>query len=149
MGPEVAAAAAIGGLALQAGGQIYKGYGEKDSQNFLAERDKRAAEIGRIKANQTDIALRDELRTTLGNIDAVRAASGIDPLSPTTAVLKGEEMRVSDRDRMTRVANIRAQADEDDLTADYRRKVGRDALIGGFLGAGASTLKGLSTVKYG
>lgn len=149
MGPELIAVAAISGMALDAGSKIYKAHGEQAGQEFMAERDKRAAEIGRLRADQTDVHDREQLNTTLANLDAVRAAANIDPSSPTTAALKAEETRVSDRERMTKVANLRAQAEEDDLTARYRHKVGKQALIGGYLGAASSIGKGLGSAKFG
>lgn len=147
MGPELVAAAALGGLALDAGSSIVKGHGEKASQDFLSQRDKRAAELGRIKADQTDAARREELNTTLANIDVIRSAAGTDPLSPTALAVKGNETRIADRQRMTEVGNIRAQAAEDEATSAYRRQVGRYALLGGYLGAAGKLGRGLGSMK--
>ena len=149
MGPELVAAATIGSLAFDAGGSILKGQGEKEGQNFMAAQAERAAQLGRIKADQTDASLREELNTTLGMIDVTRAAAGTDPLSPTALAIKENEARISDRNRRTAVGNIQAQADERELEARYRRRAGETALLGGFLGAGAKVGKGLSTFKYG
>lgn len=143
MGPEVAAAAAIGGLALDAGSSIIKGQGEAAGQEFMAARDRRAAEIGRIKADQTDAQLREELNTTLGMIDVTRAAANADPLSPTALAVKGEERRISDRSRQIKVQSIRAQAAEDEISANYRDYAAKNALLGGYVGAGAKIFKGL------
>lgn len=144
MGPELVAAAAIGGLALDAGSSIIKGHGDAAAQEFQAGRDRRAAEIGRIKADQTDTQLREELSTTLGMIDVTRAAANADPLSPTGLAIKAEERRVSDRDRRIRVGNIRAQAAEDDASARYRDSAAKTALLGGYVSAGAKVFKGIS-----
>lgn len=147
MGPELVAAAAIGGLGLDAGSKIYKGYGDQASQEFMARRDERAAELGRLRASQTDAQLREELNTTLANIDAVRAAGNIDPTSPTTAALKDRESFVSDRARNIKVASLRAQADEDEATSRYRREVGRSAVVGGWLGGLGSGLRGIGMMR--
>jgi len=147
MGPEVVAAAAIGGMALDAGGSIIKGYGEKAGQDHMAAQADRAAALGRIKADQTDAALRDELSTTLGNIDVIRAAGNTDPLSPTGMAIKAKEQQVSDRNRITAVGNIRAQADEQQSEAAYRRTAGKYALLGGYIGAGSKVLKGVGGMK--
>lgn len=153
MGPEVqqgvGAAASIAGLGLDAYSKYSRGEGEQASQEFLAARDERSAEIGRIKANQTDTQLRDELRTTLSGIDATRAAAGIDMTSPTTFALKAEEERISDRARTIKTGSILAQAEEDEMTAAYRRRVGRSALAGGALSAGASLLSGFGKMRFG
>lgn len=143
MGPEVAVAASVGSLALDAGSSILGGQGKKAEQDYLAARDQRAAELGRLRAAQTDVALREELNTTLGMIDVQRAAANIDPTSPTTAVLKEAETSQSDRQRTTKIAGINAQVDEDLASARYRKSAGDTALLGGYLGAGGKVLKGI------
>jgi hypothetical protein len=145
--PALAAAGSIGALALDAGGSAVKGFGEKEGQDFMAAQAERAAALGRIKGDQTDAHLRDELQTTLGNIDVVRAAAGADPFSPTALAIKANETEISDRNRITAVGNIRAQADEREAEARFRRSSGKIALLGGFIGAGAKVGKGLK--EYG
>lgn len=149
MGPEIAAgavaAASIGGLALDAGSSAIKGYGEKQGQDFMADQADRAAQLGRIKADQTDVSLREELHTTLSNIDVIRAAGGTDPLSPTGLAIKENETRISDRTRRTAVGNIQAQADERVKEASYRRRSGEMALIGGIVGGAAKVGKGFGS----
>jgi hypothetical protein len=135
-----ASGSSIGNAVFGGTADIIKGYGEQGSQEFLAARDERAAELGRLRASQTDTQLREELNTTLANIDAIRAAANIDPLSPTTGVIKAEEARVSDRARRIKVAGIEAQAREDELSAGYRRELGEQAQVLGFLGAAAKGL---------
>lgn len=147
MGPEVVAGAAIGGLALDAAGSIFKGQGEKASQEYLAARDRRAAELGRIKADQTDAGMREELNTTLANIDVIRAAAGTDPLSPTGLAIRENERRIGDRDRRIRVSNINEQAADDDASAEYRRYVGKTALTGSYISAGSKLLSGIGRMK--
>lgn len=147
MGPEVVAAAAIGGMALDAGSSVVKGFGEKAGQDFMADQADRAAALGRIKADQTDAHLRDELSTTLGNIDVIRAAANADPLSPTALAIKAKETEVSDKNRLTAVSNITSQADEKIAEASYRRRAGEMALIGGFMSAGAKVGKGIGSMK--
>jgi hypothetical protein len=139
MGPEIVAAS-IGSLALDAGSSIAKGQGEQASQEWLAQRDERAAQLGRIKADQTDAVRREELNSVLANIDVIRAASSIDPTSPTTAAIKQHETEISDRNRMIEVGSIRAQANEDELSAKYRRSVGQNALMMGYLGGATKAL---------
>lgn len=146
MGPEVAAAAAIGGLALEAGSSIVGAEGEAASQEFMAARDKRSAELGRLKAGQTDAQLREELNTTLANIQVTRAAANTDPLSPTGLAILENESRISDRARNIKVASIRAQASEDDASAAYRLEAAKTARLAGYLGAGGKALKGLGSL---
>lgn len=144
MGPEVVAAATIGSMALGAAEPVIKGFGEKAGQDFMADQATRAAALGRVKADQTDVAMRDELATTLGNIDVIRAAANVDPLSPTGQAIRAKEQEVSDRQRTTAVSNIRAQADEKDAEARYRKTAGKYALAGGIVSGGSKILKGVS-----
>lgn len=148
MGPEAVAAASIGGLALEAGSSIYKGLGDKATQDYMAQRDQRNAQFGRLKADQAGAHMQEELNNTIANIDVIRSAAGTDPLSPTGLALREEERRVGDRERRTRLSSIMAQVDEDEATATYRRSAGRQALLGSFLGASARLGRGLGSLKY-
>jgi hypothetical protein len=49
-----------------------------------AERAERAAQFGKLQATLADTTMRENLNTTLSNIDVIRAAAKIDPTSPTT-----------------------------------------------------------------
>lgn len=138
----------LGSLALDSGSRLLKGFGEKSTQDYLAARDERAAEIGRIKADQADVAEREQLNTVLANIDAIRSAAGVDPLSPTGLALREEQTRVSDRQRRTAVANINAQADEDLAASRYRRYAGNMALFGRTLEAGAGIGRRIGQGSY-
>lgn len=145
----MAAGAAMGSMALSAGGKVVKGVGEYEAAQFAADRDERAAEFGRIKADQTDVQLREQLTTTLGNISTIRAAGNIDPLSPTTAAINTEETRVADRERNIRVGNLRMQAREDDLAAKQRRRGAIYGAVGTALGAGGDVAAGISKMPKG
>jgi hypothetical protein len=143
MGPGAASIASIGALGLGSAPSILKGYGEQQGQEFMAAQAERAAQLGRIKATQTDTALREELATTLGNIDVIRAAANASPLSPTAQSIRAKETEVSDRQRTQAVANIRAQVAEKEAEAEYRRKAGNIALLGGIAGGASSVAKSL------
>src|SRR6185436_12335901 len=93
--------------------------GEKAGADYKASKAARAAAFGRVQADQTSAALTEELTTTLGNIDAIRAAAGIDPTSPTSAVIRQKQEDVSNRERNTRVANILEQAQQNEFDANY------------------------------
>lgn len=142
MGPELAAGASIASLGFDAAGSVMRGKGEKATQDWLAERDERKAELGRLRAAQTGTFYTENLNTTLASIDAIRAAASIDPTSPTTAALKAEETRISDRERDIRVGGLLAQSREDEASARFRREVGEDALLASYLGAGSKLLGG-------
>lgn len=135
---EAAAIASLASAGFGAGGSVMKGAGTQAADEMQADRLTRAAEFGKLQAAGTDVTMRDELNTTLGNIDAIRAAAHIDPTSPTSAAIRERETLVSDRQRSNALLKIRSQTDEDVASADYLRKAGDYALLQGFVGAGAS-----------
>src|SRR5688572_793983 len=135
---EIAAAASLAGLALDAGSKYFAAEGEAEAQEFKAAQAERKAAEGKIAASQVDVFFREELNTALANIDAIRAASNIDPTSPTTMAIKSEEARVSARARNIKVQSILAQVQEDEREAAYRRGLAQDTRRGGLLSAGAS-----------
>lgn len=146
-----AAGASYAGTALSAFSSIFKGKGTQAADEMQADRLKRAAEFGRLQADLTDTTMREQLNTTLGNIDVIRAAGKIDPTSPTTAVLEDRQRQIGQRDRDAAELNIRGQNAEDEAGADFLRKSGNFALLQGYLGAGAGLAnagaKGLAGIK--
>jgi hypothetical protein len=155
---QLAAPLSIASVGFSALGKVSEGQAAKagyeakaNDAEFAAQRAERAAEYGRIQADQTDAGLREELAITLGNIDAVRAASNVDPTSPSGVALKERETEVSDRQRRARVASIRAQANEDDRmaqygrsTATYLRRAGSGALRTSYINAAAGITGGIA-----
>jgi hypothetical protein len=57
-----------------------------------------------------------------------------------------EGKTIADRQRDIAVGNLLAQAREDELAAQYRRRIGEDALFGGFLTGGAKFAGGLASL---
>lgn len=124
----IAIGSSIASTGFSAYGQYAAGKGAQSGYNakaadaeFQAQRAERAAEFGRINADQTDATYRDELSTALANIDAIRSASNVDIRSPTGVALKDRETYVSDTQRRNAVTSIRAQAAEDERMAQYGR----------------------------
>ncbi len=62
---EIAAAASLAGLALDAGSKYFASEGEAAAQEFKAEQAERKAEMGRLAASQLDAQWLEELNTTL------------------------------------------------------------------------------------
>ena len=145
---QVAAAAAVGtslaSTGFEAAGALTSAQGDKAAADYQASKAARAAAFGRVQADQTAAALTDELTNTLANIDAIRAAAGIDPTSPTSAAIRASEQETSNRERNTRVANILEQAKQHEFDAEYFRAAGDQALKAGYLKATAIGLKGIS-----
>jgi hypothetical protein len=146
---EAAGVASIASLALTAGGDIIKGSATQASDNFQADRATRAAQFGQTQAALTDTTMRENLNTTLGNIDAVRAAAGIDPTSPTTAALEDRSTNLSDRQRMAAVGSIKSQSAEDLASADYLRKAGDFAVTQSYLSAATDVAGGIAKATAG
>lgn len=134
----LASGASIGAAGLTAASSIMKGQGQKSADEMQADRLTRAAEFGKVQADLTDATMREQLNTTLGNIDVIRAAGHIDPTSPTTAALEERQRQLGNRQGGAAGLNIRSQVSEDEASADYLRKSGNYALLQGYLGAGAS-----------
>lgn len=157
-----AAPIAIGGSIASAGfkaaGDIAAGEAGQAAANakaadadFAAGRAERAAEFGRVQADQTDAQMREGLQVQIANIDAIRASSNIDPRSPTGEAIDEYQTNIGDRQRRNQVASIRLQAAEDDRMAQYdtnvavyQRQVGKSALSAGYVGALADVTGGIA-----
>ncbi|QEE47491.1 hypothetical protein FVA81_24060 [Rhizobium sp. WL3] len=105
--------------------------GQSQGQKWEAEKAKRAAEVGRVRADQIDATYRDELSSTISNIRSIRASSGASMNSPTGMAIEADQQRISDRDRKIDVGNQRMQANQDEEDAKFRKSAARMALFGG------------------
>jgi hypothetical protein len=123
-----------------AAGQMAQGKGQQAAANYEAGRKDLAAKFARAQAAQVDAHLSEELNTTIANINAVRAAQGGSPLSPTTQALIDNESKMSDRERKLRVNNLKAEASEAEGAANYLRYSGKVAI--------STVLKGASGAAY-
>jgi hypothetical protein len=124
-------------LGLSACGDVEKGAATQASDEFQADKAAEHAKFGRLQADLADTSYREKLNTTLGNIDAVRAASHVDPTSPTTQAVEGWQTEISNRQRLAAVGTERAQAASDDASAAYLRQAGQFAQQQGYLSAAA------------
>jgi hypothetical protein len=131
------------GVGFQVAGALAKGKGSSDSLSFQSDQAARNARAGRVAADQTDAALRDELETTVGHIRAIRASAGMSE-SPTSEAIIDKESEVSDSQRRIKVGNMRAQADEDDRSAAFLRRAGRSTLNLSYLSGAGIGIKGMS-----
>lgn len=132
---SVAAVSSIASVGLSAYSAVEKGAGQKASDDYQAQRAEQAAQYGELKASQTDAQTRENLNVTLANISAVRAASGVDPSSPTSAVLRDQTERLGDRARGIQVGNILEQSTQDTQDAAYLRNAGDFAMSMGEVNA--------------
>lgn len=128
---------------IQAAGIRISAAGQAEGFEREAEKLDRAAKAGRVSADQTDAALRAELRTTLGNIQAVVVAAGGDPDSPTALAIMDNEAAIAERNRQTAFANQRAQAGLSESDAAFFRNAATLALKYGEIGAAGQQLNAL------
>lgn len=118
-------------LALTGGSMLLSGYGSAVGSNQQAEQSLNAAATGRIQANQIDQSYREELNSTINNIRAIRAGTGVAFDSPTTMAIEDENERVSERNRSRDVSSRRIQADQSERDAKVFRNSAQTALLGG------------------
>lgn len=109
--------------------------GQYQAGNYAAAQSKRAAQVGRIQADQIDASYRDELNSTLANIKSIRASAGVDPNSPTGQAVNADQIRTSNRDRIIDVGSKRMQANQDEADAKFRKSAAKVSLLGGTMKA--------------
>jgi hypothetical protein len=141
---QAAGGATVASLALTVASDITSGNATQAADEFKADRAERAAQFGEMQATLTDTTMRENLNTTLGNIETIRAAANADPTSPTGAVLLEHSEELSDRQRMAAVGTQRTQAADDRASADYLRRAGDFAVSQSYLKAGTDVASSLA-----
>ena len=134
-------------IGLSAYSTLLTAQGKATSDEYQAEKLETAAKYGELKADQTSAQMTRSLNTTLGNIEAVRAAARADPNSPTGAAILNEQEQIGNEQRSTVVNSILQQARQDRSDAAYYRQAADDALLSGYVSAGAGIAKGLAGGK--
>lgn len=140
---SAAGASSIAALGLSAASSVMKGEATQASDQFQADKARRAAQFGQLQASLVDTSMRENLNIQLGNIDVIRAAGRVDPSSPTTAAVEDFNRMVGERQRTAQELSIRSQVAEDEASADYLQKAGSYAMLMGGLSAGADVLGGI------
>jgi len=128
--------AAAGGMSLAATGfKVLGDYvssrAEAGADVYKSELLEQQAEYGRLKATQTNAQLTRNLAISLGHLDAVRAASHVDPFSPTGAAVRGEMEATGQERKGITVENIMQQTRMDEANAAYMRSQASNALLSG------------------
>jgi hypothetical protein len=139
-----ASGASLLSIGLSAYSDVEKGAATQASDEFQADKANEAAKFGRLQADLTDTTSRERLNTTLGNIDAIRAAAHVDPTSPTTSAVEAWQTQISERQRLAASGTQRAQAATDDASANYLRQAGQFAQTQGYLNAGIDVATGIA-----
>ena len=141
------ASIASAGFGLAASSEKAKGVklqaqGVQAGDEFQAAELDRAAKYGDLKAEQVGAQRTQQLNRTLGNIDAIRAASHADPTSPTGAAYRDYQEEIGGTQKSIEVSNILAQSRKQEAEAAYLRVAGANALLSGDVGAHAQLLGG-------
>src|ERR1700744_2488818 len=138
-----------GGMSLASAGlsaysTILQSQGTAAGDEFQAEKLNTAATYGDLKATQTGAQMTRNLNTTLGNIDAVRAAANADPNSPTGAAFRDNQETLGNEQKGIAVDSIEAQANQDRNDAAYYRNASSQALMSGDISAAAGVFNAVS-----
>jgi hypothetical protein len=139
----------LAGAGFGAMGSIMGGEGQAAADQYKAEMLNREAEYGRLAATQTNAAMTRNIADTLSRIDAVRAASHVNPASPTGAEVRGQTEYLANEQKGIRVENILQQATLDDSQAAYLRSAASTAMLSGDIGAAGGILGGLTKFAGG
>jgi hypothetical protein len=143
-GPASAAAPILG---LVSG--VMQGEGTQAADEYQASQLSEKAQLGQAAAVETNADMVARLNQSLGNIDAVRAASGDSPASPTGAALRDVTTGRLNQEKAIRVGNILTQSETDTAGANYLTQAGSFALMQGILGGAASGAAALAKTNPG
>jgi hypothetical protein len=149
MGSAGGKASAAGGnslasIGLSAYATVLQAEGTASADEYQAAKLESAATYGDLKAVQTGGQMTRSLNTTLGNIEAVRAAANADPNSPTGAAVLDNAETIGNQQKSITVNSILAQSTQDRNDAAYYKSAASDALFAGEIGAAAGIAKGIA-----
>ncbi len=139
-----ASGTSIASIGLSTYATLLKAQGAATADQYQADRLEKAAEYGDLKATQTGAQMTRNLNTVLGNIDAVRAAAGNDPTSPTGAAVRDNQEQIGTEQRTIAVGNINAQSLQERSDAAFYRQASSDALLSGNISAAAGVAGALA-----
>jgi sugar/nucleoside kinase (ribokinase family) len=112
-------------------GSLVGAVGQFQGQEYAAQQAERAALVGKVQADQTNAAYREDLNSTIANIRAIRSSAGVGPGSPTEMAYIESQTKKSERDRQIDSGNKLMQAEQDKADAQFRRSAAGMALFGG------------------
>lgn len=144
-GASAAGGNSLMSIGLSAYSTILQSQGVAAADEFQASKLESAAVYGELKAVQTGGQMTRQLNQTLGNIDAVRAAAGTDPTSPTGAAFRDAQEELGIQQKNTTVNSILAQATQQRNDAAYYKSAASDALFAGEISAAAGIAKGIAS----
>ena len=139
-----ATGASIASVGLSSYADILKGEAVQSSDIFRAQQLENAAARGRVAAVQTGAAESMKIASDLGNVDAIRAAARTDPTSPTGAAVRDWHEQLGLTRKAIDVDQLMAQAAQEDVSAQYLRQAGKQALMMGYLNVGTDVASALA-----
>lgn len=147
-------ASAAGGMSLASAGlsaysTLLQAQGTADADEYQATKLQSAATYGDLKAVQAGGQMTRNLNTTLGSIDAVRAAANADPSSPTGAAYRDNQESIGNTNRSIAVDSLTAQATQDRNDAAYYQSSASNALFASGIGAVAGVAKAVAPLMLG
>lgn len=148
----VAGPASIASVGLSLASGTMQGEGQQSADEYQAAQLNEKAQLGQAAAEETNADMVAKLNRDLGNIDAVRAASGDSPSSPTGLALRDVTSQRENQERAIRVGNILTQSETDTAGANYLNQAGSFALTQGVLGGlagGANLLAKTNPATFG
>lgn len=134
----------LASLGLSAYSTMLQAKGTADADNFQSDKLESAATYGDLKAAQTGGQMTRQINTTLGNIDAVRAAANSDPNSPTGAAVRDNQETIGDNQKNIAVDSILAQSTQGRNDAAYYKSAASNALFAGDISAASGIAGGLA-----
>lgn len=148
-GISAAGGTSLASLGLSAYATILQAQGTASADEFQAKKLEEAATYGDLKAVQTGGQMTRNINTTLGNIDAVRAAANADPSSPTGAAIRDNAEDIGTDQKNITVNSILQQSRQERADAAYYRSAGDNALLAGGIGAAAGIARGIAGILPG
>lgn len=134
---------------LSAYSTMLQAQGTADADNYQAAKLEQAATYGDLKAVQTSGQMTRNLNTTLGNIDAVRAAARTDPTSPTGGAVREQQEEIGNEQRGITVSSILQQSAQQRSDAAYYKSAASNALFAGGVSAAAGLAKSIIPIMPG
>jgi len=125
-------------------GGLMEGQGQQAAYAHRAAQAERQRQAALVQADQTSSSLQNELAETLGNINAIRASSGVMHESPTGLAIDARESKESDRQRRIKVGNIKSQAQQLWEDQKYYAYAGDQAMRSSMFGTFGRALSSLS-----
>lgn len=154
MGSSGGGGSGAGGTSLASAGlsaysDILKGEGTASADEYQAEKLQTAAIYGDLKAVQTGGQMTRNLNNTLGNIEAVRAAAGTDPTSPTGSAIREQQEELGTEKKTITVNSILQQSLQDRNDAAYYQSAANNALFAGGISAAGDIAKAAAPLMLG